>query len=139
MVVLLGAAVLGVMVWRRGSPWAGCISLALVYGIVVAPKNSVWNYTPIVLPLFYCWPLVRRRPKLLAALISGLALVEVQAVVDYLRHTFYSGPALTWLSSLALYGGLVLMGLNAYLLLTAASDQLPDGVVEPDQAFVAAQ
>jgi len=91
-----------------------------------------------VVLLFYCWPLVRRRPKLLAALITGLALVEVQVVVDYFRHTFYSGPALTWLSSLALYGGLVLMGLNAYLLLTAA-DQLPDGVVEPDQAFVAAQ
>jgi hypothetical protein len=138
MVVLLGAAVLGVMVWRRGSPWEGCISLALLYGIVAAPKNSLWNYTPIVVLLFYCWPLVRRRPKLLAALITGLALVEVQVLVDYFRHTFYSGPALTWLSSLALYGGLVLMGLNAYLLLTAA-DQLPDGVVEPDQAFVAAQ
>jgi hypothetical protein len=138
LVVLLGAAVLGVMVWRRGSPWAGCLSLALLYGVVAAPKNSLWNYTPVVLLVFYSWPLVRRQPRLLAVLISGLALVEVQAVVDYYRHTFYSRPALTWLSSLALYGGLVLMGLNAYLLL-AAADQLPDGVVEPDKALVAAQ
>lgn len=138
LVVLLGAAVFGVMVWRRGGPWAGCLSLALLYGVVAAPKNSLWNYTPMVLLVFYSWPFVRRQPRLLAVLISGLALVEVQAVVDYYRHTFYSRPALTWLSSLALYGGLVLIGLNAYLLL-AAPDQLPDGVVEPDKALVAAQ
>ena len=138
LVALLGAAVLGVMVWRRGSPWAGCLSLALLYGVVAAPKNSLWNYTPMVLLVFYSWPLVRRQPRLLAVLILGLALVEVQAVVDYYRHTFYSRAALTWLSSLALYGGLVLIGLNGYLLL-AAADQLPDGVVEPDKALVAAQ
>jgi hypothetical protein len=138
LVVLLGAAVLGVMVWRRGSPWAGCFSLALLYGVVAAPKNSLWNYTPMVLLVFYAWPLVRRQPRLLAVLISGLALVELQTVVDYYRHTFYGQPALTWLSSLALYGGLVLMGLNAYLLL-AAADQLPDCVVDSDKALVAAE
>jgi hypothetical protein len=138
LVALLGAAVLGVMLFRRGSPWAGCLALALLYGIVAAPKNSLWNYTPVVLLLFYAWPLVRRRPELLATLVAGLALVEVQAVVDYFRHNFYAVPQLTWLSSLALYGSLLLMALNAYLLLSAA-DQVPDRVVEPDQAFVAAE
>jgi hypothetical protein len=138
LVALLGAAVLGVMLFRRGSPWAGCLALSLLYGIVAAPKNSLWNYTPVVLLLFYAWPLVRRRPELLATLVAGLALVEVQAVVDYFRHNFYAVPQLTWLSSLALYGSLLLMALNAYLLLSAA-DQMPDRVVEPDQAFVAAE
>jgi hypothetical protein len=135
-VLLLGAAVLAVMVWRRGSPWTGCLSLALLYGTVAAPKNSLWNYAPMLLMVFFSWPLVRRRSRLLAVLFLGLALVEVQAVVDYFRHTFYGSPAITWLSSLALYGGLVLVGLNVYLLLTAA-DQLPDGVVDPDEALVA--
>jgi hypothetical protein len=138
LVLVMGAAVLGVLVSRRGSPWAGCLSLALLYGIVAAPKNSLWNYTPVVLLLFYSWPLVRHRPKLLGALLAGLTLVEVQAVVDYFRHTFYTGPDLTWLSSLALYGGFLLLALNIYLLLTAA-DQLPDGVVDPDKTLVAAK
>jgi hypothetical protein len=138
LVLLMGAAVLGVLVSRRGSPWAGCLSLALLYGIVAAPKNSLWNYTPVVLLLFYSWPLVRHRPKLLGTLLAGLTLVELQAVVDYFRHTFYTDPELTWLSSLALYGGFLLLTLNIYLLLTAA-DQLPDGVVDPDKTLVAAK
>jgi hypothetical protein len=117
LVGLLGVLVLAVMVWRGGLPWAGCLSLAIAFGVVAAPKNSLWNYAPLLLSFFFCWPLVRRRPVAMTVLLAGLVLVEVQAVVDYFRHSFYASPSLTWLSSLALYGALLLIALNAYLVL----------------------
>lgn len=125
MLGLLGAGVLAVMVLRGGRPWAGCLSLAMAFAVVAAPKNSLWNYAPLLLTVFFCWPLVRRRPPRLAVLIAGLALIEVQAVVDYFRHGFYSSPGLTWLSSLALYGALLLIALNAYLVVQGDPEPAP--------------
>jgi hypothetical protein len=115
LVGLLGATALAVMVWRGGHPWAGCLSLAITFGVVSAPKNSLWNYAPLLLSVFFCWPLARRRLLPMAVLATGLVLVELQTVVDYFRQSFYSSTALTWLSSLALYGALLLIALNAYL------------------------
>jgi hypothetical protein len=125
LLALLGAGVLTVMVWQGGRPWAGCLSLAIAFGVVAAPKNSLWNYTPLLLSVFFCWPLVRRRPPLLAILLASLALLELQAVIDYFRHSFYSNPGLTWLSSLALYGALLMIGLNAYLVLQRPPERAP--------------
>jgi hypothetical protein len=123
--LLLGGGAMALMVLRKGRPWAGSLSLALAYGVVAAPKNSLWNYAPLLLVLFFCWPLVRHRAVGLAVLLTGLALVEVQAVIDYFRHTFYSSPGRTWLSSLALYGALLLIALNAYLVLVARDEAAP--------------
>ena len=117
---------MAVMLLRRGRPWAGCLSLALAFGVVAAPKNSLWNYAPLLLVVFFCWPLVRRRAGGLAVLLAGLALIETQAVIDYFRHSFYTSPGLTWASSLALYGALLLMALNAYLVLEAGRRAAPD-------------
>jgi Glycosyltransferase family 87 len=124
--LLLGGGAMALMVLRKGRPWAGCLSLALAFGVVAAPKNSLWNYAPLLLVVFFCWPLVRRRAAALAVLLAGLALVEIQAVIDYFRHSFYTSPGLTWLSSLALYGALLLIALNAYLLLLARDETAPD-------------
>jgi len=76
LVGLLGVLVLAVMVWRGGLPWAGCLSLAIAFGVVAAPKNSLWNYAPLLLSFFFCWPLVRRRPVAMTVLLAGLALVS---------------------------------------------------------------
>ena len=72
----------------------------------------------------------------MTALIGGFGLIELQSAIDYFRSSFYTGPGLTWFSSLALYGALVLIALNAYLLLRAGSpDELADRVVQPHQAL----
>jgi hypothetical protein len=126
LLLLLGGGAMAVMVLRKGRPWAGSLSLALAFAVVAAPKNSLWNYAPLLLVVFFCWPLVRRSVPALAVLLTGLALVELQAVVDYFRHTFYTSPGLTWLSSLALYGALLLVALNAYLVLKAGDVAAPD-------------
>jgi hypothetical protein len=117
LVLAVGVAVIVVVVRRRGDPWDGCLALLIAWGVVAAPKNSLWNYTPLLLALAWCYPRVRLRPLLLLALVIGFALIEVQSRIDLVHDTFYLGsPALTWLSSLALYGALVVLGLTAYLL-----------------------
>ncbi|MDP9325215.1 MAG: DUF2029 domain-containing protein, partial [Candidatus Dormibacteraeota bacterium] len=120
MVVLalaLGVLVVVLVVRRRGQPWDGCLALLIAWGVVAAPKNSLWNYTPLMLALAWCYPRVRHRPVRLLALVMGFALVEVQSRIDLVHDTFYLGsPALTWLSSVALYGALMVLGLTAYLL-----------------------
>ena len=118
LVAILGLAVGVVVVVRRGQPWAGCLALLIAWGVVAAPKNSLWNYTPLLLVLAWCWPRVRRRWALLAIMVIGFGLIEIQSRIDLVHDTFYAGsPALTWLSSLALYGALLLGALTAYLLL----------------------
>lgn len=136
MAIVLGLAVLVVLVRAGGRPWTGCLALALAYGVVAAPKNSLWNYTPMLLLAFYCWPRARRSRSATAVLIGGFGLIELQSLIDYFRATFYTTPALTWLSSMALYGALVLIALNAYLLLRdAPTDELADSVVQPHLAL----
>ncbi|HXA41662.1 MAG TPA: glycosyltransferase family 87 protein [Candidatus Solibacter sp.] len=140
LVGLLGLLVLIVILRAGGRPWSGCLALTLAYGVVAAPKNSIWNYTPLLLLVFFCWPRVRHSRPAMAILLGGLGLIELQSVIDYFRATIYSAPALTWLSSLALYGALALMALNAYLLLRAVPpDQTADGVVQANQALGATE
>ena len=118
-VAVLGLAAAAMVLVRRGLPWEGCLSLVLAWAVVAAPKNSLWNYTPLVLAIVFCWPRVRLRPRLLVLLLAAFALMNVQSNLDVLRDSFYGGrPELTWLSSLALYGALLLGGLTAYLVLT---------------------
>ena len=120
-VAFLGLAVLVVLWSSRALPWDGCLALVLCFGVVAAPKNSLWNYTPLLLAVFFCWPRVRRRWPALAVLGAGFGLVQLQSIIDTSRETFYGfQPALTWLSSLALYGALVVCGLTAFLVLTQA-------------------
>lgn len=127
LVGLSGLAVVAVVLARGGRPWDGSLALLLAWGVVAAPKNSLWNYTPLLLALAWCYPRVRRRrPLLLLVLLAGFGLIEVQSRIDLVHDTFYTGsPALTWLSSLALYGAMLLIALIAYLLLQ-----------EPDPATV---
>jgi hypothetical protein len=111
-----GAVLLAVL-RARGEPWEGTLALLICFGVVAAPKNSLWNFTPLLLALMYCWPLVRRRPLLLAVLLAGWGAIEVQSSLDAVRDSVYrSSPAFTWLSSVALYGALLITGVVAWLL-----------------------
>jgi hypothetical protein len=117
----LALGVLLVLVRSGGRPWTGCLALTLWLGAVTAPKNSLWNFTPLLLCVAYAWPLVRRRPPLLLLGALGWLLIEAQVQLDTARETVYrADPWLAWLSSLGLYGALLIGGLTAYLVLRQA-------------------
>jgi hypothetical protein len=118
--VLLGAGVATLVVVRRDRTWAGAFALLLCYGVVAAPKNSLWNFAQLVVVLVQWWSASRRRPR--AAWLGGLAwaLVSLQGVVDAAVGLREGQPvAAGVLASVALLGGLLLLGMLAHQLLTA--------------------
>ena len=57
-----------------------------------------------------------------AYFVAGWLLLEAQAQFDSARATVYqSSPTLSWLSSVGLYGAVIIAGLTAYVLLRPAS------------------
>ena len=92
--------------------------MSLWLGVVSAPKNSLWNFTPLLLAITFVFAHLRRRWWLAALGMVGWLLIELQAQLDGARGTIYhAGPALAWLSSVGLYGALILGGLCAYVVL----------------------
>jgi hypothetical protein len=115
-----------VLLLARGRPWEGCFSLSLWLGVVVAPKNSLWNFTPLLFCFAFAWMRSRGRWPVLVPCAMGWLLIEVQAHLDGYRDTVYrTSTALTWLSSLGLYGALIVGGVIAYLLLRPSPPRLP--------------
>ena len=122
---LLGLLTLGVVLHLGGRPWDGCLALLLTFGLVAAPRNSLWNFVPLMLPMAWCWPRVRLRPPLLAVLLLGWLMVELQSNVNLAEVDLYRQSVTTGLlSSLGLYGSLLIGGLTAYLLLEAPRPRL---------------
>jgi hypothetical protein len=121
MVTVVGAlSVITILVLLRARhrPWEGALALSLWLGVVAAPKNSFWNFTPLLLCVIFVWTQVRGRWWVAAVGVFGWLLLELQAQLDSARETIYQGsPALAWLSSVGLYGALILGGLCAYVLL----------------------
>lgn len=102
--------------------WEGALALSLWLGTVAAPKNSFWNFTPLLLGVVFAWTQLRGRWWLFAIGVVGWLLLELQAQLDSARATVYqSSPALAWLSSVGLYGALILGGVTAYVLLRPGS------------------
>jgi len=122
-VVLLLFGVTVAILWRaRRQPWEGLLALSLWLGVVTAPKNSLWNFTPLLLGIVYAWANLGRRWWLFAIGLVGWLLLETQAQLDSNRATVYlSSPQLAWLSSVGLYGALIIGGVVAYVLLRPAS------------------
>jgi Glycosyltransferase family 87 len=124
MLVLVGALSLGTVLvllraWPR--PWEGALALSLWLGVVAAPKNSLWNFTPLLLCVVFLWAQLRGRWWIFGVGLLGWLLIEAQAQLDNARETVYqASPALAWLSSVGLYGALILGGLCAYVLLRPA-------------------
>ena len=114
----LTLAVVVVLVVSRHGPQSGRLALCLCLGVVIAPKNSFWNFAPLILAVATVWQLrgTHRWPLALTAI--GWLLIQAQSQIDTARDTFYRGGAgMTWLSGLALYGALLIGAALACLLL----------------------
>jgi hypothetical protein len=117
---LLGALASGLVLLRRDRPWAGAFALLLCYGLVAAPKNSLWNFAPLLVAGAQWWSASGRGPR--AAVLGGIvwALVSLQGVVDATQGLREGQPvAAGLLASVALLGALLLLGLLAHQLATA--------------------
>ena len=117
-VAVLAGFTVAVLLLAPQRSWEGALALSLWLGVVAAPKNSLWNFTPLLLCVVFIWTTIRRRWWILAIGLVGWLLLELQAQLDSARETVYqASPALAWLSSVGLYGALIIGGLTAYLLL----------------------
>lgn len=126
-VVLVLTGLTIALLWSRPNrPWEGALALSLWLGTVAAPKNSFWNYTPLLLGVVFAWTQLRGRWWLFAVGVAGWLLLELQAQLDSARDTVYqSNAALTWLSSAGLYGALILGAVTAYLVVRPGSADRP--------------
>ena len=113
----LGLLALAVLL-RRPVSWAGAFSLLLCLSVVAAPKNSLWNFAPLIVALVYCWSVAHDRPRVLALVALSWALIDGQRVAEHLSAGLTGHPAaVAWLSSVPLYGAFLLSGLLVHLLL----------------------
>jgi Glycosyltransferase family 87 len=109
----LGALTVAVASRQRRS-WRGAFALLLCFAVVAAPKNSLWNFTPLVIVLVFTWTLVRDRPAELGLLALAWALMGSSEVAGAVRGHSAAG---TWLTGLPLYGALLLGVLLSWALL----------------------
>src|SRR5207249_1365455 len=117
-VAILAALTVVVLLLADKRPWECALALSLWLGVVAAPKNSLWNFTPLLLCVVFIWTTVRGRWWIVAIGACGWILLEVQAQLDSARATVYqSSPALAWLSSVGLYGALIIGAVTAFVLL----------------------
>jgi hypothetical protein len=119
----LGARAVAVAARQRRS-WQGAFAVLLCYAVVATPKNSIWNFTPLLVVVVYTWTLVRDRPAGVALLAAAWALQDALAPAAWLAGQ--AGVQTAWLSSLPLYGGLLLGGLLSWALLRAPSRATDD-------------
>ena len=121
MLVVVAGVFLATIVVLLRTPdrsWDGALALSLWLGVVAAPKNSFWNFTPLLLSVVFIWTQLRGRGWIFALGVFGWLLLELQAQLDSVRDTVYqASPALAWLSSVGLYGALILGALTAYVLI----------------------
>jgi Glycosyltransferase family 87 len=117
---LLGALAVAVLLAGHRRWWAGAFALLLCYGVVAAPKNSLWNFVPLLVAGVQWWSASGRRRGGAAVACLAWALVSLQGVVDAAQGLRDGHPvAAGLLASVALLGGLLLLGMVAYQMLTA--------------------
>ena len=119
----LGALAVAVAARQRRA-WPGAFAVLLCYAVLAAPKNSLWNFTPLLVVIVYTWTLVRDRPAAVALLVAAWALADVLAPAAWLAGQASIQSA--WLSSLPLYGALLLGGLLSWALLRAPRPEPDD-------------
>lgn len=125
-VALLTAATAFVLLRARDRSLEGALALSLWLGVVAAPKNSFWNFTPLLLCLVYAWAHLDGRWWLFGIGLAGWLLLEAQAQLDSARATVYLGdPSLAWLSSVGLYGAIVIGAVTSYIVLRPGSSDGP--------------
>jgi hypothetical protein len=133
--VTLGISVLVLLRGLGTTPWPARFALLLWYGAVAAPKNSLWNFAPLVIVFAYCWGDARRRPRTAIPLVIAYALLEAQQLINVARDTLYQGrPALTWLSSLGFYAAVVVGAVTLLVLLAERRSAVRAGLERPPPA-----
>lgn len=117
---VLGVLVLATVLACRDRPWAAAFALLLCYSVVAAPKNSLWNFVPLLVVIVQCWSASDRSERAVVPLAAAWALVTIQGVVDAATSLHAGHPEVGGeLASVGLYGALVLLGMAAYQLLAA--------------------
>ena len=114
-VALLAVAAACLLWARRFQPWEGSLAVSLSVGVLLAPRNSLWNYAPLLLAFAFAVPRLKGRPWLSVALAGGYLLTALQPLVWSLTTeggtvavAEYSSSLVAWTSSLGLYGGLAI-------------------------------
>ena len=121
-VLLLAVMTVVVLLRTPAYTWEGALALSLWLGVVTAPKNSLWNFTPLLLVITVVFARLAGRWWLAVLGLVAWLLVELQAQLDAARETVYqASPVLAWFSSVGLYGALILGGMCAYVLLRPGS------------------
>jgi hypothetical protein len=124
MVLLLTVATVVALRRAPAYTWEGAVALSLCLGVVSAPKNSLWNFTPLLLAITFVFARLAGRWWLAAPSVVGWLLIELQAQLDGARETLYqTSPTLAWLSSVGLYGALILGAVTAYVVLRPATER----------------
>ncbi|HET9847846.1 MAG TPA: glycosyltransferase 87 family protein, partial [Candidatus Dormibacteraeota bacterium] len=70
-VLILTALTLLVLLRAPNYSWEGALALSLWLGTVAAPKNSLWNFTPLLLGVVFAWTRLRRRWWLFGVGMAG--------------------------------------------------------------------
>lgn len=131
--LLLLAVSLAVVLGRDGS-WCGSLALFLAAATVATPKNSLWNFVPLLLPVAYCWPHVRRRPLLLLPLVAGWLLIDVQSSVNVARdNPGGHGRLQTVLLGMAALGGVLIWATTAVVLVRERTQAILAGPVRGER------
>ncbi|GAC1328395.1 MAG: hypothetical protein NVSMB17_03760 [Candidatus Dormibacteria bacterium] len=136
-VALLGLLTLAVL-WRaRFQPFPGAFALVLWLSTVSAPKNSLWNFAPLLLPMTFLAGSARRHPRAAVVAAAGLVLMGIQVTFVWAynnANTFDPVVAyrdlLTVLDSgTALLGALMIGGATMAVMWSDASapDRAPGG------------
>jgi Glycosyltransferase family 87 len=138
-VLLLTVATVIVLLRAPAYTWEGAVALSLWLGVVSAPKNSLWNFTPLLLAITFMSTRLAGRWWLVALGVVAWLLIELQAQLDGARETIYqASPALAWLSSVGLYGAFILGGLCAYVVLRPGFSGRPAPLAESGLSRAAA-
>jgi len=128
-VALLGLLTLAVL-WRaRFLPFPGAFALVLWLSTVCAPKNSLWNFAPLLLPLTFLMGAARRHPRAAAVGVAGLVLTAVQVTLVWaFNHANTFDPVVAYRdlptvldSGTALLGGLLIGAATMVVLWADAS------------------
>ncbi len=106
--VALGALTVAVLAGRR-CPWEDAFSILLCYSVVAGPKNSLWNFTPLVVALVRSWTALAGRPWALVSVGVAWALISGLDAANLLRSALPGQPMATLLANVPLYGGLLLL------------------------------
>jgi hypothetical protein len=96
----------------RRATWPSAYGLLLCFAVVVAPKNSLWNFAPLVITFACAWTSGLGR-RWVGVLLLAWSLIAVQGPADLARYSV-NGPLALGLSGMALAGAFLLFAVLAH-------------------------